>query len=117
MAHLLLVPNPAHHAEGDFYLQGTRVTPTADAQMAPARTRLTFSGIGVYSPQLFARRRDGRFPLAPLLRETMDQGLVSGECFRGFWMDIGSADRLAAAEQLFKVLVDRKSRKCLHHGA
>jgi NDP-sugar pyrophosphorylase family protein len=30
----------------------------------------------------------------------MDKGLVSGECFQGLWMDIGTPQRLMELERL-----------------
>lgn len=92
LAHLVLVPNPPHHAAGDFGLEGEQV-------LATAAERYTFSGIGVYRPELFAERPPGRFPLAPLLRAAMAEGRVSGELYRGLWMDIGTVERLAAYDQ------------------
>lgn len=92
LAHLVLVPNPPHHAAGDFGLAGEQV-------LATAAERYTFSGIGVYRPELFAERPPGRFPLAPLLRAAMAEGRVSGELYRGLWMDIGTVERLAAYDQ------------------
>lgn len=89
LAHLVMVDNPAHNAGGDFALSVGRVT-----QHGPGM--LTFSGIGVYRPELFAGCRGGAFPLAPLLREAMDAGRVSGEHYRGGWFDIGTPQRLAA---------------------
>lgn len=87
MAHLVLVPNPPHHPDGDFTL--------ADGLLAPAgEPRYTFAGIGVYRPELFSGCQPGRFPLAPLLRRAMAEGEVSGELHRGFWMDIGTEQRL-----------------------
>jgi len=92
LAHLVLIDNPPHHPGGDFVLQGERVS-------AEGEPRLTYSGIAVLNPQLFAGRRPGRFPLAPLLREAMAQGRVSGEHFRGYWLDIGTLERLQAFDQ------------------
>ncbi len=43
-AHLVLVPNPAHHPDGDFSLQDGLVL----ARGAGASPALTYSGIGVY---------------------------------------------------------------------
>jgi MurNAc alpha-1-phosphate uridylyltransferase len=88
MAHLVLVDNPPHHPEGDFGLDGNRVR-------AGGAGRLTFSGIGVYRPQLFAGCTPGAFPLAPLLRAAMAEGRVSGEHYTGTWYDIGTPARLA----------------------
>lgn len=92
LAHLVLVDNPRHHRDGDFQLNGGRVS-------AEGNSRLTFSGIGLYRPELFAGTPQGRFPLAPLLRTAMEAGRVSGERYRGRWMDIGTVQRLAELDQ------------------
>jgi MurNAc alpha-1-phosphate uridylyltransferase len=90
LAHLVLVANPPHHPRGDFSLEGTQVV----GQGEPA---WTFSGIGLYRPELFAGIRPGsRGQLAPLLRAAMARGLVSGEVHRGVWHDVGTPERLAA---------------------
>ncbi len=91
LAHLVMVDNPAHHPGGDFILRDGRLD-TGDG------TGLTFSGIGVYRPQLFADCAPGRFPLAPLLREAMARGEVSGEHYRGAWFDVGTRERLAEVD-------------------
>lgn len=96
LAHLVLLDNPAHHPQGDFTL-------LADGQLAdaqPGQSSLTYSGIAVLSPQLFAGCEPGAFKLAPLLRHAMAQGLVSGERYAGNWIDVGSYERLAQAESL-----------------
>ena len=96
LAHLVLVPNPAHNPGGDFGLrQGRCLAEDAGA-------RLTFSGISVLAPALFANEKPGRFPLAPLLRAAMNRGLVSGEYYNGIWIDVGTPERLRAAEQIMQ---------------
>ena len=92
LAHLVLVDNPAHHPEGDFSLQQDRVGSPG------AANTLTYSGIALLHPQLFADCFNGAFKLAPLLREAMAQGRLSGEHFTGRWIDVGSPERLAAAQ-------------------
>jgi len=87
LVHLVLVPNPEYHPEGDFALSGQQVS-------ASGEHKLTFSGIGVYSPALFKDAVPGVFPLAPLLREAMAAGQVTGECYDGQWSDIGTPERL-----------------------
>lgn len=93
LAHLVLVPNPEHHPEGDFTLQQGQVGYTDSP-------RSTFSGIGIYHPRLFAGCQDGIFPLAPLLKQAMDQGLVTGEMYEGLWIDVGTVERLRLAGEL-----------------
>ena len=93
-AHLVLVDNPAHHPRGDFCLADGKVS-TDGAQ------KLTFSGIGVYAPALFAPvERGTRRQLVALLKPVMAQARVSGEHHRGAWMDIGTPQRLAALDRL-----------------
>jgi N-acetyl-alpha-D-muramate 1-phosphate uridylyltransferase len=95
LAHLVLVDNPAHHPVGDFRLDRGQV---ADAQAG--QPSLTYSGIAVLSPSLFAGCQSGAFKLAPLLRAAMAGAQVTGERFAGRWVDVGSHERLAEAEQL-----------------
>jgi len=87
LAYLILVDNPEHNPKGDFALSQGRIS-------SEGAGRLTFSGIGVYRPELFASCEAGAFPLAPLLRSAMAEGLVGGEHFRGHWLDIGTPQRL-----------------------
>lgn len=95
LAHLLLVDNPSHNPQGDFVLTGDRVDVAVGDQ-----PRLTYSGIAILHPKLFAGCVGGAFKLAPLLREAMRQGLVSGEHFPGRWVDVGTHERLAEVERL-----------------
>jgi MurNAc alpha-1-phosphate uridylyltransferase len=92
-AHLVLVSNPPHHSDGDFAL-------AADGRVEESGPRrLTFSGISVLRPALFAGCAPGRFPLGPLLRRAMAVGKVSGEHYAGGWRDIGTPQRLAELDR------------------
>ena len=93
LAHLVLVDNPAHNTRGDFALRQGRV-------LADGEPRLTFSGVGIYHPGLFAGCTPGAFPLAPLLRAAMTRGLVGGTHHRGIWIDIGTPERLADLDRM-----------------
>ncbi len=104
LAHLVLVPNPPQHPAGDFRLEGGRVLARGDtlAGDAPAdgAATLTFSGVGVYRPQLFAVTPPCQpSRLAPLLVAAMANGRVGGCRHDGRWHDIGTPERLAALDQ------------------
>jgi MurNAc alpha-1-phosphate uridylyltransferase len=91
LAHLLMVPNPVQHPEGDFYLKGSQV---ASESLADSE-KLTFSGIGIYHQDLFKDLElDVPTKLAPLLREAMAKNRVSGEKYAGPWHDVGTPQRL-----------------------
>ena len=116
-AHLVLVDNPPHHPGGDFALRKSRIVPPTsqppliireESCSFPDKGRLgvvellTFSGIGVYQPSLFRHiPRGGSAPLAPLLREQIALGKVSGEHYRGLWIDVGTPQRLAELDSQF----------------
>ena len=91
-AHLVLIPNAPHHPSGDFVLHGEQIS-------LDGGPRLTFSGIGLYHPELFRGLAAGPARLGPLLRETLANGTVTGERYDGYWMDIGTAERLEALNQ------------------
>lgn len=90
LAHLVLVNNPVQHPDGDFVLH-------ADGQLANDGARLTYSGIGVYSPRLFDGMAAGKAPLAPLLRAAIAAQQISGEHYPGLWIDVGTVERLEQA--------------------
>ena len=101
LAHLVLVDNPAHHPRGDFVLDGQHVRDGHDnGHDNGDGPRLTFSGIGVYRPELFSGEHPRRFALAPLLREAMRNDQVRGEHFTGQWWDVGNVERLRALRTL-----------------
>jgi len=102
LAHLVLVDNPPHHPQGDFALHGETVAPSGDK-------RLTFSGVGLYRPQLFDAIKPGdRAPLAPLLRTAMQRGAVTGERFGGLWFDVGTPERL---QELNRIVAARQEKR------
>ena len=99
VARLVLVPNPEHNPKGDFALADGRVA-------SEGEHRLTFSGIGLYRPQLFAALEAGKpAKLAPLLRQAMAEGKVAGECHAGRWVDVGTPQRLAELDAELRQLL------------
>jgi MurNAc alpha-1-phosphate uridylyltransferase len=99
LAHLVLVANPDHHPNGDFVLDDGRIVEGAAAESTRSGQRWTFSGIGVYRPDLFTGCSDGAFRLAPLLRTAARQGRIAAELHRGRWSDIGTPERLAELDR------------------
>jgi MurNAc alpha-1-phosphate uridylyltransferase len=107
LAHLWLVPNPAHHRKGDFGLEqvdaqgvGLCTDPPADS----TAQRYTYSTFALFHHALFAapwcdipagNPQGIKAPLAPLLRKAMAQQQVSAELYTGRWTDVGTPQRLA----------------------
>ncbi len=88
LAWLLLVDNPPHHPEGDFLIP----------PLAPHA--LTFSGIGIYRPDLFAGvTGDKPVRLAPLLHQALKDRQVEANRHTGYWTDVGTPDRLETLNQ------------------
>ncbi|MBH3438279.1 nucleotidyltransferase family protein [Pseudomonas luteola] len=97
LAHLILVDNPLHHPEGDFFLSNGRVVEAGEAC-----DRFTYSGIAILHPDLFRTCEAGAFKLAPVLRAAIAEGRVSGTLHTGRWVDVGTHERLAEVEQLIE---------------
>jgi MurNAc alpha-1-phosphate uridylyltransferase len=92
LAHLVLVPNPPQHPRGDFALHGDLVSQEGEP-------RHTYSGIGIYHPELFAGCTAGRFPLLPLLQAALRANRLRGQRYDGLWSDVGTVERLAALQE------------------
>jgi len=108
LAHLWLVPNPAHNAGGDFGLStdglALNLPKLATSGADSAQQRYTFSTIALYKRAFFdaawcpipAGNPAGvTAPLAPMLRTAMDNGAVSASLYTGAWTDVGTPERLA----------------------
>nr|WP_315228296.1 nucleotidyltransferase family protein [uncultured Limnohabitans sp.] len=123
LAHLWLVPNPAHNVGGDFGLSAEGLAlnlpklalaaeksdEAAPAAAAAAMTahespRYTFSTIALYKRAFFeaawcdipaGNPKGVKAPLAPMLRAAMDEGAVSASLYTGAWTDVGTPQRLA----------------------
>lgn len=92
LAHLLLVNNPPHHPDGDFSLTASGIVEQE------GENKQTFSGIGIYHPDLFQNYPEGKLALAPVLRQAIKQNQVTGESYQGVWHDIGTEERLKALD-------------------
>jgi N-acetyl-alpha-D-muramate 1-phosphate uridylyltransferase len=93
-ATVVLTPkNPSYNHLGDFGLTG-------DNQLTNSPRDYTFAGIACYHPSLFIACQPGRYSVAPLIREWVAAHLVTGILHPGVWFDIGSLERLHAANQV-----------------
>lgn len=104
-AHLVMVDNPSHHPQGDFYYQNNTVLNPEEKVLNPekkvlkqnddlSRGKYTYSGIALFDPVFFHHLAAGKRALAPLLRAAMDKRQVGGEYYQGLWLDIGTPERL-----------------------
>lgn len=93
LAHLVMINNPEHNPAGDFILDAKGLLHDGDENVAGEG--LTFAGISVLSPQLFAGFGEGRLALKTPLLKAMKALQVSGEHYTGLWTDVGTPERLA----------------------
>ncbi len=101
LAHLVMIDNPPQHPHGDFSLSIT----DCDKLTADGLDKLTFSGIGIYHPDLFKDIVPGQAAkLAPLLKKSMADGLVTGQHYQGVWHDIGTPQRLNELDASLRVV-------------
>lgn len=98
-AHLVLVDNPPQHTKGDFILANDLAYTFEQDQLGEA---LTYSGVAVLKPQMFVGLENGKRPLAPLLKQAMQQQRVSAEKMQAIWVDVGTPDRLEQLDQQIK---------------
>ena len=93
LAHLILIDNPPHNPNGDFSLVNNHQVTNVHGQT------YTFSGIGIYHPDLFKSHLGvkQKLPLYPLLKEAVASGQLSGEHYNGYWQDVGTPERLKQA--------------------
>jgi MurNAc alpha-1-phosphate uridylyltransferase len=91
LAHLVLVDNPPHHPGGDYALEKS-------GRVGAGAEKLTFSGLSILDPALFAGVEPGFLPLKPLLDAALAAGRLTGQRHGGAWCDVGTPARLAALD-------------------
>lgn len=99
LAHLVLVQNPEQHPNGDFTLADGKAY-TFDQQISGEN--LTFSGVSVIHPKMFAGLEAGKRPLAPLLKAAMLENKISASKLTGIWVDVGTPERLNALDSMIR---------------
>ncbi len=93
LAQLVLVPNPAFHPDGDFYMNDNVIHPTEGIKW-------TFSGIAMYHPDFFKGLNVSVLALGPLLRTAISKYNINAEIHLGSWFDIGTPERLIEIQRL-----------------
>jgi len=90
-AHLWLVPNAAHHPQGDFGIDASGLA------VAQAPLRRTWASVGLFRAAMFEGIAAGtKLPLRPLLDKAIAQRCISAQPWDGEWTDVGSVERLQA---------------------
>ncbi|MFT5163560.1 MAG: MurNAc alpha-1-phosphate uridylyltransferase [Alteromonadaceae bacterium] len=106
LAHLVLVDNPLHNVDGDFILadDSHSLLTNKTSSASTNQVALTFSGIAVYHPDIFAGLTAQRYALGPLLKTQITRQNVVGQYYSGLWTDVGTIERLAALEKQLATL-------------
>jgi MurNAc alpha-1-phosphate uridylyltransferase len=101
--HLVMVPNPVYHPDGDFAL--------ADGRIArDGALRTTYANIGLYDTALFRELPRGtKQKLLPYLQRWIAEGTVSGEHYDGPWTNVGTPDDLVKLDGDLRTRVPSRS--------
>lgn len=88
--HLVLVKNPEHNPNGDFSLSHNKLQLKQNNE-----TSYTYSGIGIFHPDLFQGQVLGSaFSVTPLIKQAIAENRATGQVHAGTWSDVGSIERL-----------------------
>ena len=84
--HLVMVNNPEHVPKGDYAI--------IDGHLQEAESeRVTYSGIGIYHPNLFSDITDAAFPLKRVIDNAIKKNQAFGNVYQGTWIDVGTPAR------------------------
>ena len=97
-AQLLLVDKPVYAESGDFELHKDLVL----LKSQPSNKSFTYSGIGIYSQDLFIHSKAGFYSVVPLLKKAITQKKVNGFYTSAPWFDAGTKARLDSIEKFIK---------------
>jgi len=101
LGHLVLVDNPLENPAGDFSLSNGQQEGFHLLGNNQDRT-LTWSGISVFYPELFAGLNPGPSKLLDLLVPAINLGRITAEHYQGYWVDTGTPERLQALNEATK---------------
>jgi MurNAc alpha-1-phosphate uridylyltransferase len=95
LGYLVMVDNPEHNTQGDFYLETQREILHRDGD-----NKLTFSGLSVLTPALLQRFPAASNKLSEVFTAAMQESALCGGHYQGLWRDIGTPERLHELDQL-----------------
>ncbi|MDH4050360.1 MAG: nucleotidyltransferase family protein [Rubrivivax sp.] len=90
-----MVPNPVHHAAGDFSIDAQGRLRGADHG-----TPVTWASVGLFRKSMFEDIAPGtRLPLRPVLEREIAAGQLCGTLWHGDWTDVGTPERWRALDR------------------
>ncbi len=96
-AYLVLVKNPDHNMKGDYSF-----SEDSSSLIRAHNESYTFTGIAKYQKSLFTNLPHKSFALAPIFNELIKANKLKGELYQGDWFDIGTPERLAEINKIYK---------------
>lgn len=98
LAHVVLTDNPPFHPEGDYGLD-------AEQKLIFTPPQFNYAGISVLHPDLFQSCKQGEYSVIPVLNKAIEHRAVTGEHYRGLWMNVGDPEELAKAQFIYSELL------------
>ena len=93
------MPNPKHNPNGDFSLNGTKVS------INKTSNDFTWSGISIINPSIFNNTDNLIAPYSiwgSVLKKYIQDQKITAEISHKTWIDTGTIDRLGLANKSFK---------------
>ena len=106
--YLVLVSNPDHNPAGDFGLNSSDGGGQFIVKKTEEDISFTFSGLSVLSVSLIdtykksSGDKRAKLPLKPVFDWAIERKLLRGEYYRGYWLDVGTPNRLNELELRLK---------------
>ena len=95
LGHMVFLPNPSNHKEGDASIIEGKVRHDFDG------IKYTFSGLSILSPDLFGQKDNSKTDLwNDFLKPASIEGLVSGEIFQGKFENLNTLEDIERLDAL-----------------
>lgn len=81
--HLVMVPNPEFHPEGDYGI-------CSDGRLVKAEPKFNYSGMALMQPNIFSCCEADIFSFSPIINKAIAGKKATGSLYKGSWFNVGT---------------------------